>query len=261
MSTRGITRAALVALVALSASAGCAFSSYHTAKMLPQGATRVGGGISFYSLQADDGSGDTQGYELMASHGLSDKVELGGKLVLVTEEEMGERVTFYNLFASPKVSVVPDTVAFTAESGIILATGSDDTENIWQTMPGIVFTHTFNEMFALNLAGKAVLQFSDNFDDHNVAVATNIGFGILIPDSKVTLFPELGFMYDDDQDEGYFMQFGFAVHYEFGGAPAPAPMPMAPTAPVAPPPPVEPAPPPPPVEPAPPPPVEPAPAP
>src|SRR5688572_9463339 len=146
MTSRGITRAAAVALVALSASAGCAFSNYHSAKMLPQGATRVGGGISFYSFQADMGSGDTQGYELMASHALSDKFELGGKFVLMTEDGGGDRVTFYNLLASPKLSLIPDKLAFIAESGIILATGDADVESIWHSLPGIVFTQALNEM-------------------------------------------------------------------------------------------------------------------
>jgi hypothetical protein len=253
--------AAIVALVALSASAGCAFSSYHSAKMLPQGATRVGGGISFYSLQANDGSGDTQGYELAASHGFSDKLELGGKFSYSRESDdnFDISVNYFNLLVSPKFSLMPDKLALTAETGINLVSSSGDgveTENIWLTMPGIVFTQHLNEMFDLNLAGKAVLMFQDDFGDHNFAFATNIGIRLLVPESSVVIFPELGFMFDDDdvtEDGGYFMQFGVAVQYTFGGAPAAPPAPPAPTY-MAPPPP-------PPAEPLPPPPADPVPPP
>jgi hypothetical protein len=249
-------RAAIVALVALSASAGCAFSSYHTAKMLPQGSTRVGGGINFYSLQADVGSGDTQGYELMASHGFSDKLELGGKFMFAHESEEDTSVNYFNFLAAPKFSLVPDKLALIADTGIVLATASSEdveTESFWLTMPGVVFTQHLNEMFDLNVAGKAVLMFQDDFGEHNFAMAANVGVRLLIPESAVVVFPELGFMFDDDDitpDGGYFMQFGVAVHYTFGGAaaappPAPAPRYVPPPAdPMPPPPPVDPVPPP-----------------
>jgi hypothetical protein len=233
--------ATIVALAALSAAAGCSFSSFHTAKMLPQGATRVGGGINIYSFRGDGGSVDTNGYEVTASHGFSDKLELGGKFMFARESSTGDgSVNFFNLLLAPKVSLIPDQLAFTAESGIVLASSSDETtdvNNIWHAMPGVVFTQTLNPQFDLNVAGKLVLQFEDDFDDYNVAVATNIGLRFLIPDTSVAIFPELGLMYEDDNSEdGYFMQLGFAVQYTFGGPPAapppaPAPIYLAPPAP------------------------------
>ena len=241
--------ATIVALVALSASAGCSFSSFHTAKMLPQGATRVGGGINIYSFRGDGGSVDTNGYEVTASHGFSDKLELGGKFMFAREASPGEgSVNFFNLMVAPKLSLIPEVLAFTAESGIIMASSSDDSvdvNNIWQTMPGVVFTQTLNEQFDLNVAGKLVLQFEDDFGDYNMAIATNVGLRFLIPDTNVVIFPELGIMYEDDNTEdGYFMQLGFAVQYTFG-APAALPPPAPAPAPAYVPPPVGPMPPPP----------------
>jgi hypothetical protein len=239
-------------------SAGCATSSYQNAKMLPPGASQVGVAVNSYAYhEGGDGSSE-EAIEVMGSTGVSDKVELGGKFAWFSVED----ADFFNFLIAPKISITPDKLAFVAQSGFILATGDGESESIWMTMPGIVFTNELTTGIYADLTAKLIGFFNDDFDDYNLAGGGNLGLRVALPGAAWSLGPELGFMYDDDavdEDTGYFLQFGVGFHYQFGGVqPAPAPSSNA-----APPPPVAP-PPPPPAEPAPapePPPTEPAPAP
>jgi serine/threonine protein kinase len=154
-----------LAVLALSTPAGCAYSSYQSAKMLPAGATRVGGALNNYGYYESGDNVSTGGIEAMVSHGVSDSFALGGKLAWSNQMD----VNAFNILVAPKLSLKPDVLAFTAQSGIVLFSGDGSSENIWSTMPGVVFTHSFTSKLDLDVAGKLVLMFSDNFDDHNVA--------------------------------------------------------------------------------------------
>jgi hypothetical protein len=241
MRTRG-KRATLVALVALSAAAGCAHSNYQTAKMLPPGGAQIGAAVNSYGYHADDGSADTEGFEAMGSYGISDQFELGGKFAYMGEEG----VDAFNILLAPKFSLIPDKLAITAQTGIVLLTGDDEVENIWLTMPGVVFTHTFSPMFDLTVNPKLVLTFADDFDDSNFAVGTNLGLRFAPEGQRWSITPEIGFLYDDDaieEENGYFLQIGLGFSWQLGDLgprAAPPPPPQAPppmqTAPPPPPP-------------------------
>jgi hypothetical protein len=245
MRTRGVYRAVIIALVALLAPAGCAFSSYQRAPMLPAGATQVGLAVNSYEFHADGGSGGSESVEVMGSYGINDKFELGGKFAWFNEMD----TNLFNLLVSPKLSLVPNVLALTAQSGVLLSDG-DGADNAWLSMPGVVFTQRLSDMFELDLTGKAVLGFSDNFDDYNIAGAINAGLRLSLPGQAWAVMPEIGVLYDDDSQDtggstGYFLQLGFAFTYQFGGvqpappkttAPPPAPMPPPTMAPPAPPP-------------------------
>jgi hypothetical protein len=232
MLTRGVSCAAIVALVALSASAGCAFSSYQTAKMLPQGGTRVGAGISNYSYHVDGDSGDSTAFEFTGSHGLMPNFELGAKFGFFSEQDS----QFYNLLLSPKLSLIPDVLALTAQTGIMFA-DADDADNIWLTMPGVIYTYALSDQAELDLTAKLMAQFADDFSENNFAGALNFGFRWTPPGHRFSLFPEIGFAYDDDAldeggDTGYFIQFGFAFQFDFGPQAAPPPAQQPPMTPV-----------------------------
>ncbi len=215
----------LSCVLAAAAMMGCSFSNYQSAKMLPRGGTSVTGAFSFYSYDEGDGSADDEAIEIIASHGLTEQVELGGKLVWFTVEEGNA----FNFLAVPKISLLPDRLALTIPAGMIVIEGMDDVDNAWMATPGLVFTQTLSPDFDLDVAAKPVFTFEDNFDDYNVAAAINIAIRLSPAGSAWALHPEFGLMYDDDSegpsgDTGYFMQIGFAFTYEIlpqGAAPAP----------------------------------------
>lgn len=225
------TRAAAVALVALLVpAAGCAYSNYQSARMLPTGGTSVGAAISQYGIQGGDVSGDEEAVEVMASHGISDKVELGGKLAWFLIEDADS----FNFLFVPKLSLIPDQLALTVPAGLILVTGdaSDGDDTAWLLMPTVVFSQVLSEYFELDLAAKPVIGFENDFGDSDVAFAANVGVRVTPPGQRWGLHPEIGIMWDDDMgDEGdYYLQLGLAFVYELGPARASAPAAAAPPA-------------------------------
>ena len=209
----------VVVLALAGPAAGCAFSSYQSAKNMPKGGTSVTGAITQYGYHGEM-SQNEESVEVMSSHALSDQVELGGKIAWFNEED----VNVWNLLVAPKVSILPSQLAFTAPTGIVLFQSdndlADEVENIWQTMPGLVFGIPINPAVEVALAGKWVLQFSDDFDENNGAVAANAGVRFTLPNTTFSLMPELGVLYDNDEldTEGeteYFLQIGLAFGYEF----------------------------------------------
>jgi hypothetical protein len=241
--------ASLVA--ALVVASGCAFSSYQTAKNLPAGNTRLGVAINQYGVQAEGGGGDTEGFEAMGAYGISDQFELGGKVAYMSEEG----ADIFNVLLTPKIAITPGVLAVVAQTGMVIVSADEDDDelnNAWLTMPGIVYTHQFNQDLGLDVTAKVIAAFQDDFDDYNLGGGANIGVRITPGGSRWAIVPEFGFMYDDDADDldvDWFSQFGLAFTYELGPAPppaqpqpvrpapgpAPAPAPVAPApAPVAP---------------------------
>jgi hypothetical protein len=235
--------------------AGCATSSYQTAKMLPPGATQVGVAANSYSYHEGGNGSSEEALEVMGSTGISETLEIGAKAAWfnVSDTGGGDDVNFFNFLLTPKISITPDKLAIVAQTGFIYATGSGDSENAWMTMPGIVFTSEVTSGIYVDLCAKLIGFFSDNFDDYNFAGGGNAGIRIQPTGAAWSVGPELGFMYDDDSsssasdDTGYFLQFGVGFHYTFGGAQAapasssaPPPPPASPAGPPPPPPPPDP---------------------
>ena len=172
----------------------------------------------------------------MGAYGISDKFELGGKFTWMGE--MGTDV--FNFLVAPKISLIPEKLAVTAQTGLILVNSDGDTggelNNAWLTMPGVVFTHSFSSMIDLTVNPKAVLTFSDNFDEYNVAGGVNLAVRLAPAGERWSVMPEVGFLYDDDTDGtlggGYFLQIGLGFSWQLGdlgpAAPAPAPVQSAP---------------------------------
>lgn len=195
--------------------AGCAFSSYQSARTVPAGSVTMGAAVNEYGIQADSGGGDTEGFEVMGSYGVTDRFELGGKFAFFSEMD----VRGYDLLVTPKVVLVPEQLAFVAQSGVILIDGDNaDVDNGWLSMPGLVFSHQFVPDLGLDVTGKLVLGFSDNFDDYNVAGGANVSLRVTPGGSAWAIVPEVGIVYDDDaSDSNYYSQFGLAFTYQLGG--------------------------------------------
>src|SRR4029079_18439584 len=113
---------------------------------------------------------------------------------------------------------------------------------------GIVYTMPVGEGTEVNLAAKAVLEIKDDFSDSNLAGALNIGFRWTLPGTRVSAFPEVGLLLDNDEvgtdNHGYFIQIGLAIQLDLGpqAPPAAATPPAYTPPPAAPPPPPPPAP-------------------
>jgi len=210
----------------LSAQAGCAYSSYQSARMLPRGGTELAAAVTQYGFQGEGGA-DEEAFEVMATHGVSDQLELGGKVTWFTIDNAD---TFDFLFV-PKYSLIPDTLAVTVPAGLILVTGDSSNDNAWLLMPGLLYSRVLNEYFELHLAGKPVVEFSDNFDDYQISAAANIGIRLTPPGQRWALHPEVGIFWDEDfgsdGNPDYGLAIGFAFVYLLGPdratAPAPAP--------------------------------------
>jgi hypothetical protein len=220
MTNRGMVLSVLL----LSAPAGCAYSNYQSAKMMPTGNTQLGVAISSYGYQSDV-SGDEEAIELFGSHAMSDKFEIGGKFVWFTIEDNQS----FDFLVVPKYSLIPDKLALIVPAGLILVTGdggggTTETDNAWMVLPGVVYTLPLSEYFELDLSGKPALFFEDDFGDYNVGVAANVGVRVTPPGQRWAVFPEVGVMWDDDLDnnDDYFLQFGLAFTWELGQIRQPA---------------------------------------
>ncbi|MGE0549239.1 MAG: hypothetical protein AB7O24_15480 [Kofleriaceae bacterium] len=233
----------------------CSFSNYQSARMLPRGGTNLTAAFTSYDYHEDGESPGEGAIEIMGSHGVSETVELGGKVSWFSPE--GD--DFFNLFVVPKMSLMPNKLAVSVPTGLLIS-GADDSETIWVTAPTLIFTQELHRNVDLDIAGKPYITIANDFDDAAMAFAFNLGVRLRIPDTAFSFMPEIGFMFDDDEPEGtdggYYMQIGFGFSYDFlpasaalasqpiapqpMGPPPPPPPPMAPMPP--PPPPPEPAP-------------------
>lgn len=228
-----MTRVVLPIMVALLGASGCiSFSSYQSAKMLPQGATSVGGSINSYELKTDEGGASEEALELWASHAFAENFELGGKFAFWPGSE---GVRGYNLLAVPKIGIIPGVLAFTAPTGALIMTSEDEggtgevsfeSDVSWMTQPGVVFSHAFDPIFEIDLAGKVIWGFDeeDIADSQDVLFATNIGLRVTPPGHTFAVMPEVGFLFDDDdfgnEDFTYMLQLGLGFTYDIlpGGA-------------------------------------------
>src|SRR5690349_20381169 len=233
-----MTRVVLLAAVALGASGCISFSSYQSAKMLPQGGTSVGGAVNNYDFKSDEGGVSEEDFEVWASHALAENFELGGKFAFWPGDE---GVRGYNLLVMPKVGIIPGVLAFTAPTGALIVTGEDmgdvtiESETSWMTQPGVVFSHAFSPIFELDLAGKIIWGFDEDdiADSNDFLYAANIGLRVTPPGRTWAVMPEIGVLFDEDNfgNEGttYVLQMSFAFTYDFlpagavATAPAPAP--------------------------------------
>jgi hypothetical protein len=219
---------ATVALCALALASGCATSSYQSAKMLQPGETRFTAALSNYQAHTDGGSSGEPAYELSASYGMNPTFEIGGKVSVVDHA----LANAYTLLAVPKFSIVPDEIAIVVPAGLAVLDTDEDSDHGYVIMPGLVYTRQLNPDFELDLTGQLVVGTNNDFDDSDQAIGANVGLQLSPGGAAWALHPEIGLLipFGDtaDSDVDYFLQFGFAFHYRFGGPGAEAaPAPMA----------------------------------
>lgn len=210
---------------------GClSTSSYQTAKMLPVGATRVSAAVNNYEGTASDPDGDSQShgedaFEAMVSHGVTEQLELGGKLAFINAQ-----ANIFHLLAVPKLSLVPDKVALVAPTGVSIMGDADvdgdgmtDDEggHFYESLPGVVFSQGLNQYFELTGAAQLIWLINDEFDDSEFWTGLNIGVRLRPPGAAWAIQPEIGFttpITNRDDNLDYILQYGLAFHYDFGGA-------------------------------------------
>jgi hypothetical protein len=198
--------------------------------MLPQGGNRLSVAVTEYEGHASDTDGNDQshgvdGFEIMGSHGVTDDFEIGGKLAYIDAE-----VNIYHLMVVPKLSIMPDQLAFTAPTGVMFVGDSDDTMednggHLWETLPGLVGSHVINPSVELTGALQALWAIEDDFSDSQVYGGLNFGVRLRPPGQPWCVQPELGILIpitDRDDNFDYVLQYGIAFHYDFGGSAAAA---------------------------------------
>lgn len=221
-------RLAILAL-SLAGAAGCAQSSYQTARMLPQGGTRLSAALSSYSAYTSEGNSGKNAFEVMGSHGMNEKIELGGKLSYL-DSGFSETGKFITLLAVPKVSLIDEELALAVPTGVLFNT-AEGSDNAFETMPGVVYTRPLTPEFELDAAGQLVIATNDSFDELEVYPAGNLGVQFSPPGASWALHPELGVLIPTGEAADmldYVVQFGIAFHYKLGAA---APVPTPPPAP------------------------------
>ncbi len=203
--------------------------------MLPQGTTRVTGALSSYHASFDGDDFGEPGYEVLAMHGLSDKLELGGKFAYFDVGFGDDDMNIFHLMAIPKVSLIPDQLAVVVPVGL-MTSDEDGANNVYQVIPGVVYSQQLNPDFEVDVTGHTLILINDEFDDTLHYFGANIGLQLSPGGAAWAIHPEFGLLIpvgDAAGEEGggggglapdYFFHFGFAFHYRFGGAQAAAPI-------------------------------------
>lgn len=197
--------------------------------MLPQGTTRVTAAVNNYEAKVTE-EGDSRSFgndalEAMVSHGVGDGIEVGGKLAFIDAQ-----ANIFHFMVVPKISLVPDKLALVAPTGAayvgeadIDGDGNPDGESghFFETLPGLVFSHLINEYFEFTGAGQLIWLVNEDFDDSEFYIGANVGIKFRPPGAAWAVQPEIGLstpLTNRDESMDYTLQYGIAVHYDFGGA-------------------------------------------
>jgi len=206
----GAWGAAAVLLIA-ALQAGCGMSSYQTARNLPRGATSLTAAVNsnsyWLTVDGDTHSTARNSFDAMASHGISETFEMGGRVSYYPVEDQDSVL----LMAQPKLGIMPRKLAVILPAGIVLA----DDGHGWELTPGVLYTHFFTPNVSLETAGKLLIAINDDFDDSNTLVGANVGMRFVPNGGRWGLQPEFGF-YIDPNEDGAFTQLGIAFVYELG---------------------------------------------
>ena len=193
----------------------CATSSYQSARMLPQGGTQLTAAISNYDAHAENGSSGETAFEIMGSHGMSERLELGGKLSYMSVGVLGESQNVFTLLAQPKYSLQPDTLALTMPVGALFT----EDDHAYEISPGVVWSKLFRPEVELDVAGNVLIAENSDFDDSEIYICGNVGASFGPANAPWAIHPELGLVIptgDAADTVDYFLQFGLAFHYRFG---------------------------------------------
>lgn len=209
-----------VGIVALGLGA-CANSSYQSAKMLSPGTNRVSAAVTNYSAYLEDNNSGETGFELMGARGFSEKLELGGKLTYMSFSGFGESQSALTALFVPKYSLTPDKLAIVVPVGAIIA----EDDHAYELMPSVVYTRDLLKDVDLHLSGQVLIASNSDLDDSELYLGGTLGVAVSPGGAPWALHPELGFLIPTgDQADliDYYIHFGLAFHYRFGGPPAPA---------------------------------------
>lgn len=193
----------------------CATSSYQSARMLAPGGTRLTAALSNYEGNADEGGSGETAFEIMGSHGLSDRFEIGGKLSYMDVGVLNESQSIFTILAQPKFSLTPDALALTMPTGVIIT----DDDHAYEIAPGVVWTKVLRPEVELDVAGNFIFTENSDLDDNEVYIGANVGAAFAPANAPWAIHPEVGLVFptgDSADTVDYFLQFGLAFHYRFG---------------------------------------------
>lgn len=195
---------------------GCIpFSSYQSAKLLPAGKSEVAvaaGAIGFSEgVEEDEDSAMYPVGEVLVRSGVSDGVELGGRLSRVFEDSTNG---VNQLLVDVKVKLIQDRLAFALPAGFSF-TGDDI--GWYQLHPTLLARAPLSTAADLELAAKGIVVFErDGLEDigtsADLLLAATAGLRLRPGLASWWIQPELGASISPG-DSGVMYQFGIAIGF------------------------------------------------
>ena len=206
-----------IAAFALAASACTTYSSYQSAKTMNPGATSYTAALASTTYSVDGMGNGEEIVELMARHGVSEGMDVGGRISRINFDSDG--VFFFLIDA--KKELIPDQLSVALPIGFALLTGDAvdadaDQLNYYQAQPTILYRVPAIKEVDLELTAKGIFVVATGAGDteSEFLIASTIGvrFAEDIAVSKWWIQPEIGFLKDIGED-GYAYQLGFGFTY------------------------------------------------
>ncbi|MCB0523287.1 MAG: hypothetical protein H6576_13615 [Lewinellaceae bacterium] len=177
---------------------------YETAKMIPDGGSEWKGAITYVAVDKithkySSAIGIGYGY------GYSDKFNIKYRYEFVHGYEDNG---LHFLSVSPKFSLIQDKLALITPFSLLRERNISSPILYLAVSPGLLYTHTFSQAFESTFGARA-----DLFLRGKAAMAFNLGFGITKPSAIWTIRPEVGIVFDFENE--HYLTIGVGVDFKF----------------------------------------------
>jgi hypothetical protein len=192
---------------------GCyVYSAFQGARVVQPGRIAVTPSLSLLSFGEDgESTAASTNYGAHAAIGLTDRLNLTGRYERVEwANSAGSSDSHNYLDLGFKYAVVPDVLAFAMPIGFFYGEGVEEDESL-QIHPALHLTVPVMQQLDLNATAK-YLHFFDDPSENLTAVM--FGLGVRVIPERLTVFPELGYLFNLGED-GHYFHWGVGLGVEF----------------------------------------------
>ena len=193
-----------VCLVALVLASACA-PMFSDARMLQRGQVEVTPAVNpVFVTERGQTEHEWTDIGARAQFGISNRLNVGAGYIRsdVSDGDLAMNTVLFG----PKVSLVPDRVAFALPVGFSLVEGVDVADT-WQLNPTLLMTVPMSQRVDFNPAVRLVIPTCENCD---TLIAFHAGFGIHAS-PRLVLRPEAAFILDPGGNDGVIWTVGLGV--------------------------------------------------
>lgn len=214
-------QASLIITVALGLSACTTYSSYQSAKLLPQGKTAYSGAIGTSSYSVDGNGSGEEILETQVRHGWKENMEVGARL---SRLNFGSDGVFF-LFVDGKLELIPERLSVALPVGLAILTGEfgdpDDPSdpsriNYYQAQPTLLYRIPVGKELDVEMTGKGIgiIAVADGDTDSDFLLAATLGvrFSEDLNKARWWIQPEFGIAINPGED-GYASHLGVAFTF------------------------------------------------